>query len=613
MSAIRILSTQPWVERLGWTLLHFLWQGLLLAGLYRAARLGVARSRPQARYLAACLTLAAMLVAPIVTFLCLGPAAEPAPPPDATARVLQVMPQPGGAVVALPAFPLTEHSSAWISQAAPWIVALWLCGAILFWFRLAGAWWAAGRMRSRHIRLAPPEWRQTFSRLCARTGLSRPVRLLVSARVDVPMVVGCLRPVILVPLGALTGLPAEQIEALLLHELAHIARRDYLVNALQSLAEALLFYHPAVWWVSGHIRVEREMCCDDLAVTATGDAFTYAVALAGLETCRPIHAGSAVASNGGSLQDRIARILGQPQPELRSFSIAGVAAGGLLLSMTACVVLAQSADRPSYEVASVKPAPKGLSYSSLRTLPGGRLHAENLTVSDLIISAWRLQHFQITGGPAWIHDVGFNIEAKGDANATRPEMLKMLQPLLEDRFQLKFHRETRELPVYALTLQHGGEKLPAPKEGGCIKPDPAAPPSPPSASGPGSRPPCGSLNMWVVPAGMRLHGGDVPMSEIIRTLSTILGRPVLDRTAFTAHVDVDFIFKPDETTEGLMMSNGAVAGHRETIAAAAGASGPTAAPNLPTALAEQLGLKLGSAKGPVEVIVIDQVEKPSRN
>src|SRR6202043_2235001 len=117
---------------------------------------------------------------------------------------------------------------------------------------------------------------------------------------------------------ALSGLPAEHLEALLLHELAHIRRHDYLVNILQSIGEALLFYHPAVWWVSGHIRAERELCCDDMAVSVSGDALTYSRALAQLESYRPVHLTAAVAANGGSLPDRIARLLGQSRPAVRT-------------------------------------------------------------------------------------------------------------------------------------------------------------------------------------------------------------------------------------------------------------------------------------------------------
>jgi beta-lactamase regulating signal transducer with metallopeptidase domain len=140
-------------------------------------------------------------------------------------------------------------------------------------------------------------------------------------------VVGWLRPVVLAPVGALAGLPAEQMEALLLHELAHIRRYDYLVNMLQSAVEALLFYHPAVWWVSGHMRAERELCCDDAAVSASGDALVYARALAELASfCPPV----VMAANGGSLAHRIGRLLGQPRSAPRTLSGTGIVAAAVL-------------------------------------------------------------------------------------------------------------------------------------------------------------------------------------------------------------------------------------------------------------------------------------------
>lgn len=252
-----------------------------------------------------------------------------------------------------------------------------------------------------------------------------------------------------------------------------------------------------------------------------------------------------------------------------------------------------------------------MNYSSLRPLPGGRLHIENLTVIQLITSAYHLQDFQVAGGPSWIHDVGFDVEAKGDASANRARMMLMLEALLEERFQLKFHRETRELPVYALTVARGGAKLSPPKKAACAEPDPTAPPGIPS-----DLPPCGSLSILMAgQSGIRARGGDVPMPELIRSLSMLLGRPVLDRTGVTPHFDVDFTFTPDDTTAGLMMTSGSVAGHRETLAAAAAsaANDPRAPPTLQASLREQLGLRLDTAKGPVEVLVIDRVEKPAAN
>jgi uncharacterized protein (TIGR03435 family) len=231
----------------------------------------------------------------------------------------------------------------------------------------------------------------------------------------------------------------------------------------------------------------------------------------------------------------------------------------------------------------------------------------------LMMRAYRVQDFQIAGGPAWIHDVGFDIDAKGDANVDRAQIMTMLQPLLEDRFQLKFHRETRELPVYALAVARGGAKLPAPKEGGCVKVDDTASPGPP---GPTSPPPCGAMNMPVTPLGMSLRGSDLSMPELIRYLTMLLGRPVLDRTGITKHFDVNLDFSPDDMTSGLMAGWGSVQGHRETVAAAGAAAArndPKAAPNILAAVQEQLGLKLESTKGQAEVIVIDHVEKPSEN
>src|SRR6185436_15262546 len=140
----------------------------------------------------------------------------------------------------LPAFARATVASVQPTQFLLWVVVVWLAGAVVFWIRLVGGWVVAARMRSMLVRRAPPEWQEALHDLGARIGLSRPVRLLVSALVQVPTVVGWLRPVVLVPVGAFSGLPPEHVEALLLHELAHIRRHDYLVNMLQSAAEALL-------------------------------------------------------------------------------------------------------------------------------------------------------------------------------------------------------------------------------------------------------------------------------------------------------------------------------------------------------------------------------------
>jgi GWxTD domain-containing protein len=184
--------------------------------------------------------------------------------------------------------------------------------------------------------LAPDHWRERLDRLRARVRLSRPVTLLESCLAEVPVVIGYVRPAILMPVGLLAGLPAGQVEAILLHELAHIRRYDYLVNLLQAAVEGFLFYHPAVWWISGLIRAERENCCDDLVVATHGDAHEYAAALAGLEQIRWSASEAVPAATGGDLMQRIRRLLNRPEAPRRALT--PIFSAGIL-AITAAVVL----------------------------------------------------------------------------------------------------------------------------------------------------------------------------------------------------------------------------------------------------------------------------------
>jgi hypothetical protein len=168
----------------------------------------------------------------------------------------------------------------------------------------------AQRLRRHGLGAVAPEVEASLTRLAVALRVSRPVRLLESALVEVPTCIGWLRPLILLPASTLAGLSMQQLELLLAHELAHVRRRDYLVNLLQAAAETLLFYHPAVWWVSHRMRVEREHCCDDLAVAACGDALGYARALATLEERRSPAPALAMAADGASLVARVRRLAG---------------------------------------------------------------------------------------------------------------------------------------------------------------------------------------------------------------------------------------------------------------------------------------------------------------
>jgi GWxTD domain-containing protein len=221
---------------------------------------------------------------------------------------------------------------------------LWIAGVCFFYLRQVAGWLSTFRLRRRGVCSAPAAWQNAVARLAAEVKASRPVLLVESLLTDTPMILGHLRPVIFVPLGFLAGLPAEHIEAILLHELAHIRRADYLVNVCQRAIEGLLFYHPAVWWISRVIRTERENCCDDMVVALRGDAHSYAVALTALEQNRleqewP-NREPALAATGGSLMKRIRRLL---YPRGPSGIWAPALAAVVLMASTALAVAAWDA------------------------------------------------------------------------------------------------------------------------------------------------------------------------------------------------------------------------------------------------------------------------------
>ncbi|MGE5276290.1 MAG: M56 family metallopeptidase, partial [Acidobacteriota bacterium] len=304
------LLQSPVFQRLGGTLARFLWQGSVIAALLASANVLLARRRAELRYAASCAALLLMLGWTGTTFLRWRP--EPPSADGASSREAAVaasVPAPSPAASLRVSFLSTAASrlAARASTLEPWLVTAWLAGVMLLSLRFLFDWRRAQALLTRTLP-APPAFDRALARLARRLRVSRPIRLFQSAAVRVPIAIGSLRPVILLPVAAATGLPAEELEAILAHELAHIRRHDYFVNLLQTLAETLLFYHPAVWWVSRQIRVERENCCDDLAIEATGDPRVYARALFGLERMRGGVAEPAVAASGGLLWRRIARL-----------------------------------------------------------------------------------------------------------------------------------------------------------------------------------------------------------------------------------------------------------------------------------------------------------------
>ncbi|MBM4093123.1 MAG: M56 family metallopeptidase, partial [Planctomycetes bacterium] len=217
-----------------------------------------------------------------------------------------------------------------LERAIPWVVLAWLVGVVTCSLRLSLGWMRLRRVESAGGRAAS-RWQELAASVAQRLRLSKSVRFLESALVEVPTVVGWLRPIVLLPSVALSGLTPRQLEALLAHELAHIRRNDYLVNLLQTLIETLLFYHPAVWWVSARMRQEREHCCDDLAIRLCGDRIEYVRALASLEELRATAPGLAVAAGDGSLLKRVRRLIGSPETKPGGLQVSLLTLAAVLL------------------------------------------------------------------------------------------------------------------------------------------------------------------------------------------------------------------------------------------------------------------------------------------
>ncbi len=326
-------------ETLGWALVHSLWQIAAVAVLSALVLMALRRASANMRYAAACAGFLLMVAVPVGTYAYLLPPAPaaapgiadlPIGPPHERMTNREIDVPLANQEIGVPREPLVQVERPWTMRARrivrpllPWAEGIYLAGMMILLARLAAGY---GRLRG-FVGTAVPIGGMALERmesLARRMGVKRAVRLLESAAIEVPTLLGAIKPAILLPAAALAGLSVEQLEALLAHELAHIRRHDYLFNLVQSFLETLLFYHPAAWWLSARIRQEREHCCDDAAVTATRDRVAYARALAAMETLR-IPGGMALAAGGGRLLPRIKRILeGQTgRAGRRGFSPAG--------------------------------------------------------------------------------------------------------------------------------------------------------------------------------------------------------------------------------------------------------------------------------------------------
>ncbi len=289
MNIATMILPQRMVEALGWTLFHSLWQGALAALAFAVILYFSRRASARTRYGLGLAVLALMLLISVLTFRnhyrAAGPAAAPglpamaaANPANVTLPLVRATGQEPSRLQRVSAF-----FSDYFSRHLPLLVTLWLLGVLFLTLRFSGGMLYLQRLKYKQNRLLPPPWPDRLQQLAEKAGLKRPLQLLESLRLRTPVVVGHLKPVLLLPVGLAAGLPVDEVEALLAHELAHVVRRDYLVNVLQNLVEILYFFHPGLRWISAGVRQEREHCCDDFAVALCGDAQSYARALASLQ------------------------------------------------------------------------------------------------------------------------------------------------------------------------------------------------------------------------------------------------------------------------------------------------------------------------------------------
>jgi beta-lactamase regulating signal transducer with metallopeptidase domain len=361
------LVGSSFLSLVGGVLLQSVAQGALVALLLACVLRLLRRQSANARYVAACGALLLMLALPVWTLA--RSASHPASGEAALGAQRAPVAGSSRALVfedlALPvpatASQVLASLRALAERVTPWLVLGWLAGVLTLSLRFCGGWLLVRRLERIGTRMVPSGWSEVVSRMAVAAGIRRKIRTMESALVHIPLVIGWFRPLILLPSAALTGLTPQQLEAILAHELAHIRRHDYWMNLVQAAAEILLFYHPAVWWVSNRIRVEREHCCDDMGVAVCGDPLTYARALLVMEELRSVSRPPrlALALDGSALFQRVRRLLepapsahGEPARWLAGLSMAVLVLAAILQNG---ISWAGAAPRPS--AASASPAP----------------------------------------------------------------------------------------------------------------------------------------------------------------------------------------------------------------------------------------------------------------
>ncbi len=607
---------------------NHLWQSTLLAILVALLTLTLRKNHARARYR---LWLAASLkfLVPFSLLIGLGSrlpwsrgsAGTRVGLYSAMEQVSQPFSKPTTSVVSQ-AIPSTFTSPSGLIHALPLTLAtIWFCGfavVVLVWYV---RWRQISVVARKARRLREGREVEALRKMERLEGIRNPIEMRLSEASLEPGIFGIARPVLLWPEGISEHLEDSHLEAILAHELWHARHRDNLAAAIHMVVEAIFWFHPLVWWLGTRLVEERERACDEEVLELGSERQVYAESI--LKTCEfclesPLRCVSGV--TGADLKKRILLIMTHSVARRLDFrrklllGATGLAAvvvpvvfGLLQATQTKNEAQTQSTNVsvPVFDVAAIKPNKSANNMVRLMFSPNG-FDGTNVTLQMLVRVAYDVEDNQISGGPAWLNSDHYDINAKMDSATAdalhklsedqgKLERQRMLQALLADRFKLTVQHETKELSMYALVVAKSGPKLQE------AKPDDTYPNGVKGPDGVGR------------PGMMRMGRGEVtgqglPMTALAKLLTTQLGRTVVDKTGLTGKYDFKLQWTPDES-EGAMFK-GPGTGPQGTASPPAS---DTSGPSIFTAIQEQLGLKLESQKGPVEVLVIDRVEKPSEN
>ncbi|MFC2120045.1 M56 family metallopeptidase [Bacteroidota bacterium] len=339
MNVFNSIITNELTNALALTIIHSLWQGILVGLLCWLILSFVKKENAQTRYWINISGMVSILVLAVFTFNSVYNPVVSALNTGGNSGIDMVLKQN---VVAYQANTGFGSSVSFMNNILPYVTILWLMGFLIFFIRFIGGVFYNNKIKNEGLSTVPENWSARLVTLSKKIKNTRAIKLLESSRIIVPTVIGHIKPIILFPVGALAGLPVKQVEAILAHELAHIKRNDYIINIIQSLIEVLFFYHPTIWWLNTKVNMERENCCDDLAMRITGDRLVYAKALSSINEVSEgnLKLAPAFTGNNGKLLSRIQRLYNRSYENVGSNRFSTFA--GLMLMVVFVIIFSTS-------------------------------------------------------------------------------------------------------------------------------------------------------------------------------------------------------------------------------------------------------------------------------